>query len=83
MDLQTFRLTYEYDKEIHNWFSKNDQQNDIKLRYGENPNQSAILKTKDKSLTNFQIQGKEIGYNNILDVDSGLDFINEFIEHCL
>ena len=78
---QTFRLTYEYDKEIHNWFSKNDQQNDIKLRYGENPNQSAILKkTKDKSVTNFQIQGKEIGYNNILDVDSGLDFINEFIE---
>ena len=36
---QTFRLTYEYDKEIHNWFSKNNQQNDIKLRYGENPNQ--------------------------------------------
>ncbi len=78
---QTFRLTYEYDKEIHNWFSKNIQQNDIKLRYGENPNQGAILKkTKYKNENNFQIQGKEIGYNNILDVDSGLDFISEFIE---
>ena len=41
---KTFRLTYEYDNEIHNWFSKNNQQNDIKLRYGENPNQNAILK---------------------------------------
>ena len=78
---QTFKLTYKYDKEIHNWFSKNNQQNDIKLRYGENPNQSAILKkTNNKSVNNFQIQGKEIGYNNILDIDSGLDFISEFIE---
>ncbi len=78
---QTFRLTYKYDKEIHNWFSKNNKQNDIKLRYGENPNQDAILKTaKDKRVGNFQIQGKEIGYNNILDIDSGLDFISEFTE---
>ncbi len=78
---KTFRLTYEYDKKIHNWFSKNNQQNDIRLRYGENPNQDAILKkTNYKSLNNFQIQGKEVGYNNILDVDSGLDFISEFIE---
>ncbi len=78
---QTFKLTYKYDKEIHNWFSKNNQQNNIKLRYGENPNQDAILKkAKDKRVGNFQIQGKEIGYNNILDIDSGLDFISEFTE---
>ncbi len=81
MAAKTFGLTYKYDKEIYNWFSKNNQQNDVKLKYGENPNQGAILKkTNNKSVNNFQIQGKEIGYNNILDVDCGLDFIGEFVE---
>ena len=78
---RTFRLTYEYDKKIYNWFSKNNEKKEIKLRYGENPNQGAVLiKARNKSVINFQIQGKEISYNNILDIDSGLDFIGEFIE---
>ena len=77
----TFRITSEYDKEIYKWFSKNKNQGAIKLRYGENPNQKAILKTAKKvSLSNFQLQGKKIGYNNILDLDSGLDFLSEFTE---
>ena len=45
---KTFRITSEYDKEIYKWFSKNKNQGDIKLRYGENPNQKAILKTTKK-----------------------------------
>ena len=78
---KTFRITSEYDKEIYKWFSKNKNQGAIKLRYGENPNQKAILKTAKKvSLSNFQLQGKKIGYNNILDIDSGLDFLSEFTE---
>ena len=78
---KTFRLTSEYDYEIYNWFSKNKKITDLKLRYGENPNQNAFLKTtKNLNISNFQLQGKEIGYNNILDIDSGLDFIGEFTE---
>ena len=81
MAQKTFRLTYEYDHEIYSWFSKNKKLTDIKLRYGENPNQNAVLKTTKKlNFSNFQLQGKEIGYNNILDIDSGLDFISEFTE---
>ena len=34
-------LTSEYDQNIYNWFSKNKNRKDIKLRYGENPNQKA------------------------------------------
>ena len=51
------------------------------LRYGENPNQkSFILKDTLKSIFDFQISGKQISYNNIIDVDSGLKCLNEFIE---
>ena len=73
---KTFKLTSEYDKEIYNWFSKNKKEWEVKLKYGENPKQKGALITVKKNLTlsNFQIQGKEIGYNNILDIDSGLDF---------
>ncbi len=81
MAKKTFKLTFEYDQSIYNWFSQNNNQKNIKLRYGENPDQSAVLiKSKYKNIINFQIQGKKIGYNNILDIDSGLDFLNEFTE---
>ena len=81
MAKKTFKLTSKYDQNIYRWFSQNNNQKNIKLRYGENPNQSAVLtKSKDKSIINYQIQGKQLGYNNILDIDSGLDFLNEFIE---
>ena len=51
----------------------------IKLRYGENPNQkSYLLHNKSNSVFKFQISGKDISYNNIIDVDSGLECLNEF-----
>ncbi len=52
---------------------------EIKLRYGENPNQKAHLISKNsKSIFDFQISGKKISYNNIIDVDSGLKCLREF-----
>tara|TARA_B100000989_G_C19519502_1_gene463420 strand:- start:757 stop:1674 length:918 start_codon:yes stop_codon:yes gene_type:complete len=52
-----------------------------KLRYGENPNQKAyLLQNKKKSIFDYQICGKMISYNNIIDVDSGLKCLNEFKE---
>ena len=51
------------------------------LRYGENPNQKAYLKNNfEKSIFDFQINGKEISYNNINDLDSGIKCLSEFTE---
>ena len=53
----------------------------IKLRYGENPNQKAHLIYNDvHSIFDFQVSGKKISYNNIIDVDSGIKCLNEFRE---
>ncbi len=51
----------------------------IKLRYGENPNQESYLEIfSSKSIFDYQISGKKISYNNIIDVDSGLKCLFEF-----
>ena len=53
----------------------------IILRYGENPNQKAYLINNQKSsIFNFQISGKIISYNNLIDLDSGLKCLAEFSE---
>ena len=47
------------------------------LRYGENPHQKGIFYG---DLTNIfdKLNGKEISYNNLLDIDAALNLINEF-----
>ena len=79
-----FSITSNYDKLINMWFidylKKPSKKNTIKLKYGENPYQKStftINNTKN-SLFKNKIHGKEIGYNNILDISAGLDCINEF-----
>ncbi len=53
----------------------------INMRYGENPNQEAyLIKNNKKSIFDSQISGKAISYNNILDLDSGLNCLAEFTE---
>ncbi len=53
----------------------------IKLRYGENPSQNAyLIKNTKNSIFDFQISGKKISYNNIIDADSGLKCLSEFDE---
>ena len=53
----------------------------ILLRYGENPNQKAYLvSNNNKSIYDFQISGKKISYNNLIDLDSGIRCLNEFSE---
>ena len=83
MAAKTFKETSRYDNYINQWFSiKNRIVNQkTKLRYGENPNQkSFIIKDTLESIFDFQISGKQISYNNIIDVDNGLKCINEFLE---
>jgi len=52
------------------------------LRYGENPHQKAAFyqeKGKSEGLVNLkQLQGKELSFNNILDLNSAVELIKEF-----
>jgi phosphoribosylaminoimidazolecarboxamide formyltransferase / IMP cyclohydrolase len=52
------------------------------LRYGENPHQKAAFykeKGKSKGLINLkQLQGKELSFNNILDLNSAWELVREF-----
>jgi phosphoribosylaminoimidazolecarboxamide formyltransferase / IMP cyclohydrolase len=81
---KNFKLTSDYDLSIFNWFNgnkKKDIKNKIKIKYGENPNQKAyFIKKSKQNIFNSQINGKEIGYNNILDISEGLACLNEFKE---
>jgi len=53
----------------------------IKLRYGENPSQKGYLINYQKnSVIDYQIGGKQISYNNLVDLDSGLKCLKEFNE---
>jgi len=53
----------------------------IVLRYGENPNQKGyLISDKKNSIFNYQISGKQISYNNLIDIDSGLKCLKEFHE---
>ncbi len=53
------------------------------LRYGENPHQKAAFYRKDGSnhacVANAeQLQGKELSYNNIVDIEAALELVREF-----
>ena len=51
----------------------------IHLRYGENPNQKAyLINYSYKTIFDYQINGKKISYNNLIDIDSGLRCLKEF-----
>lgn len=54
-----------------------------KLRYGENPHQSAALYSSDKKSTyslvnSIQLHGKELSYNNIQDANAALQIVREY-----
>jgi len=54
------------------------------LRYGENPHQKAAFYSfsQNNPLNNFkQLHGKELSYNNLLDLDSALSIVKEFDEN--
>ena len=57
------------------------------LRYGENPHQKAAF-YKDESVLEpgvsnaVQLQGKELSFNNIIDLNAALEIVREFDEPC-
>ena len=49
------------------------------LRYGENPHQKGVFYGNPDQLFE-KLHGKEISYNNLLDIESALNLIDEFTE---
>ena len=59
---------------------KIDDSNDVKpLRYGENPHQKAYFEGNWGNIFK-QLNGKEISYNNLVDIDAAIQLISEFEE---
>ena len=50
------------------------------LRYGENPHQNAYLYNMNSNFDYEILNGKEISYNNILDISSALNIVSEFYD---
>lgn len=90
---EAFAHTAQYDSIIHRYLEKDPFPTNLNLsyekvfplRYGENPHQQAGF-YKDTQITipgignAKQLHGKELSYNNILDLDSALALVGEFEE---
>lgn len=84
---KAFDISSNYDTSIFNYFNKDVQMGVFKqsipthkkLRYGENPHQEGFY---FGNLTEVfeQLHGKEISYNNLLDIDAAINLIGEFDE---
>lgn len=82
-----FAESSRYDSAIFNYFSAQTGYQEFRqagtpattLRYGENPHQTGVFYGKlDELFT--QLQGKELSYNNLLDVEAALSLIFDFQE---
>lgn len=67
-----FQVSSHYDTAISNYFS-----GQTILRYGENPHQKAVF-YGDMNTCFDKLHGKEISYNNLLDIDAALSLIADF-----
>lgn len=80
---KAFHTSSHYDTAIFNYFNEDETfykesvSNGQVLRYGENPHQKGFFFGDfDKMFT--KLHGKELSYNNLLDVDAAVNLINEF-----
>ncbi|MBQ9202061.1 MAG: bifunctional phosphoribosylaminoimidazolecarboxamide formyltransferase/IMP cyclohydrolase [Bacteroidales bacterium] len=84
---EAFKVSSGYDTHIFNWFDQDSTPSAFRcavdstrqLRYGENPHQQAQFYGDFEEMFE-QLQGKEISYNNLLDIDAAVSLINEFSE---
>ncbi|MBV4448622.1 bifunctional phosphoribosylaminoimidazolecarboxamide formyltransferase/IMP cyclohydrolase [Clostridium tyrobutyricum] len=79
--IANFLLDEEYPEYLSLSYKKSSS-----LRYGENPHQSAayyVSTSGNAPMKNFeQLNGKELSYNNIKDMDIAWKAVNEFEEIC-
>lgn len=84
---QAFDISSHYDTAIFNYFNEDSQLPRFKqsirqaktLRYGENPHQQGHF-YGDLSEMFDQLHGKELSYNNLVDVDAAVALMEEFEE---
>ncbi len=83
---EAFLVSSHYDSCIYNYFNKGEEKTFVHhitsskiLRYGENPHQQGIF-YGDLNQLFTQLNGKEISYNNLLDIDAAVNLISEFKE---
>jgi len=83
---KAFETVAHYDVAIAKYFNpENDLYflesvpNPKTMRYGENPHQTGIF-YGDLTRLFDQLNGKELSYNNLVDVDAAVQLINEFSE---
>jgi phosphoribosylaminoimidazolecarboxamide formyltransferase/IMP cyclohydrolase len=80
---KAFHVSSHYDGAIFNYFNtdetiyKESIANGQVLRYGENPHQKGFFFGEFDSMFN-KVHGKELSYNNLLDVDAAVNLIAEF-----
>lgn len=82
--IKAFDVCTGYDIAISNYFNKSDFINPFNkaktiLRYGENPHQQGVFYGNTDELFT-KLNGKELSYNNLVDVDAAMQIIAEFIE---
>ncbi len=85
---EAFAVSSHYDSAIFNYFDGADEQpsalrvsvDGIKpMRYGENPHQRGFFFGNFEEMFT-QLHGKEISYNNLLDIDAAVSLIADFEE---
>lgn len=80
--IKAFDVCTGYDIAISNYFHQTTHFNPFSaqssiLRYGENPHQQGVFYGNLAELFE-QLNGKELSYNNLVDVDAAVQLINEF-----
>lgn len=87
MAAHAFGISSHYDTHIFRYFNRDSNilafkesiQEGTILRYGENPHQKGVFYGKlDECFS--QLSGKELSYNNLLDIDSAVSLMAEFSE---
>jgi phosphoribosylaminoimidazolecarboxamide formyltransferase/IMP cyclohydrolase len=82
---EAFDMTSHYDTAIFNYFNQDEASASLKisvrqaqgLRYGENPHQRGWFHGNLSALFD-QLHGKELSYNNLLDIDAAVLLMEEF-----
>ncbi|HDZ15268.1 MAG TPA: bifunctional phosphoribosylaminoimidazolecarboxamide formyltransferase/IMP cyclohydrolase, partial [Pricia sp.] len=82
---KAFNVSSHYDSAIFNYFNKGHEIASFKisetkgqeLRYGENPHQKGFFFGDFEAMFN-KLHGKELSYNNLLDVDAAVNLMSEF-----
>jgi len=83
--IKAFDVCTGYDLAISNYFNQTEFANPFDkdktvLRYGENPHQQGIFYGNQEEIFD-KLHGKELSYNNLVDVDAAVQLISEFTGH--